>query len=415
MLSLVLSLAIQAPAQLHLSDLLREARENNPTLRAALAEARAARETVSPAGAFDDPMLMLQLWNAPTDFSAVPLMLQLSQNLPLGGKRGDRRKAADADYQSSRLSAEAKARDVEQQVAGAYFDLFMIDRTIDIDRELERIVASMIEAAEARIASGKGEVSEQLKAQAEQLTIQADAETAGAQRASANARLATLLNRDPAVALGPTGVPTVLASLDPERSFRDRALEQRPEIGAANAAITSAEAQQQLAEAARVPDLGLSAAYMHQFGGPAGPHNFLFLGVQGNLPIFEGDKNGPRVDAAAAHAEAMREAAQVLRNQVLAEVADAYAHVTAEARLIELHHRLIPISRQALQSSLASYSAGRSDFLMVLDSTRELQMHEIDLATHLAAYEQALAHLEHAVGADLGLAEHSEGGTMEGH
>ena len=68
MLTVLLSLALAAPP-LRLADLLREAREKNPDLRAATAHLRAARSGISPAGALDDPMLMVQLWNGPVDFS----------------------------------------------------------------------------------------------------------------------------------------------------------------------------------------------------------------------------------------------------------------------------------------------------------------------------------------------------------
>src|SRR5213593_2075344 len=88
MIALVLSVALAAPPPLRLGDLLREAREKNPDLKAASARARA--------GALDDPMLMVQLWNGPVDFSTVPVMLQVSQNIPLGGKRGARTDAARA-------------------------------------------------------------------------------------------------------------------------------------------------------------------------------------------------------------------------------------------------------------------------------------------------------------------------------
>ena len=300
-------------------------------------------------------------------------------------------------------------------MASAYFDLFMLDRAIEVDRDLEGIVASMEKAAEAHLASGKGDVVDQLKAQAEALKLQADEETAGAQRVSVSARLATLLDRDPGEPLGPTGVPRLLPALPSEQLLRDRALEHRPELAEARSAVEAADAQRRLAEAARVPDLGVSAGEMHAFGAPPGAQDFLFLGVQGNLPVFEGSKTRPRIEAAAAHEDALKEAAEAMRNQVLADVADAYAHVAAEEHLVHLHHRLIPLSRQTLDSAIASYAAGRSDFLTVLDSARELQMHELDLAAHLGAYEQGLAHLEHAVGEDLGLADHAEGGTLEAH
>src|SRR5882724_5756177 len=124
MIAVLLSVALAAPPPLRLADLLREAREKNPELKAATARVRATHSAVEPAGALDDPMLMVQLWNAPADFSTVPVMVQLSQQIPLGGKRAARRDAASAEADAARGRAMAKVRDVEAEVARAYFDLY---------------------------------------------------------------------------------------------------------------------------------------------------------------------------------------------------------------------------------------------------------------------------------------------------
>ena len=178
----------------------------------------------------------------------------------------------------------------------------------------------------------------------------------------------------------------------------------------------SAEAQVRLATAARVPDLGLSLGEMHNYGGAPGQRDFFFAGLSVNLPLFEDAKTGPRVAGARATVTALNAAVRALRNRILAEVAAAEAQVVAEQHLIELHHKLIPLTREALESALSSYAAGRTDFMVVLDSERELQMHKLDLAAHLAAYEQAVGSLEHAVGGELGLVVASEAGHEgEGH
>ena len=140
-----------------------------------------------------------------------------------------------------------------------------------------------------------------------------------------------------------------------------------------------------------------------------------FAGVQVNLPIFSGEKNHPRVAGAEAELGAMRDDARAIENRVVSEVADAHAELTAERRQVELHHQLIPIARQALASAMGAYVAGRSAFVMVLDAERDLQMHELDLATHLAMYEQRLADLQRAVGSNLGLVQAAESGTRESH
>src|SRR5215510_8359281 len=108
-----------ASSPVRLAELLEEARKNNPELQSAHEQAKAAESSVAPAGALEDPMLMVQLWNAPVDFSTVPLMIQLSQALPLGGKRAARRDAASAEAASARANALERARDIEAAVAKA--------------------------------------------------------------------------------------------------------------------------------------------------------------------------------------------------------------------------------------------------------------------------------------------------------
>jgi cobalt-zinc-cadmium efflux system outer membrane protein len=409
----LLGLLLAAPA-LHLSTLLAEAREKNPDLRAAEAQVRAAQSSIEPAAALDDPMLMLQLWNAPADFSTVPIMLQVSQAFPLGGKLSARRSSATADADVSRANLAARQRDVEADVERAWFDLFLATRTIDIDAEIGRTLAGMRDAANARVAAGTGDTVDELKAEGEILRLSADRETAEAQRAAANARLAVLVQRDPSEPLGVPATPAPLATIPPEAVLREKALASRAELKAAEAMIASADAQRRLAQAARIPDIGVNLAAMYQFGG-TGEHTFLFAGVQGNLPVFGRSKLQPRIDAAGAQIDALREMEGALRNRIFADIATAYAEVTAEARLVALHHELVPLARRTLESALSSYSAGRGSFLTVLDSERELQMHGVDQASHLATYEQRLVDLQRAVGADLGLVDAAERGAEETH
>ena len=409
----LLGLVLAAPV-LHLSALLNEARERNPDLIAASAQARAAQSSISPAGTLDDPMLMVQLWNAPADFSTVPIMLQLSQNVPLGGKLAARRSSATADADVARANLATRTRDVEADVERAYFDLFLAASTLDIDTEIARTLSEMRDAANVRVGAGTGEVTDELKAEGEILKVRADGETALAQRASANARLAVLLQRDPSEPLGMPATPAPLAGVPAEEALRQKALSSRPELQAASSMISGADAQVRLAKAARIPDLGLSVAAMYQFGG-TGEHTFLFAGVQGNLPVFGGSKLQPRIEAASAQVESLREQERALRSRIFAEIAVTYAEVTAESRLVALHHELVPLAKKTLESALSSYSAGRGSFLMVLESERDLQMHQVDLASHLATYEQRLVDLQRAVGADLGLLEAAERGAVDGH
>ena len=213
MTPLIFAAAFFAASPLHLSDLLREAREKNPEILAARASRESMDAAVRPSGALDDPMLMFQLWNAPADFSNVPIMAQLHQSLPLGGKRGARRAEAAADAGMARADADMHVLDVLAEVSKSYFDLFVAERSLEVDLEIETTAKSLVSAAATRVAAGRGEQVEVLRAQGEILKVQADREMAEADRRGAAARLIALLDRDPDDPLGSTAVPGLAASL----------------------------------------------------------------------------------------------------------------------------------------------------------------------------------------------------------
>jgi outer membrane protein, heavy metal efflux system len=413
LLALALLAAVPPPAPtLHLEALLAEARAHNPELQAASYRATGAEASASAAGTLEAPRFMVQLWNAPADFSNVPVMFQLSQGIPLGGKLGLRRKVAETEASAARAEVNGQARAVEAEVARAFFDVYRAERTTQVDTALASTLGAVERAAEARLRSGRGEQAEVLKAQAAQLELEEDLEVAAEEEHGARARLRALLDRTSDVE-GTTTVPRLLETLPPEEALRARALQHRSEPRVAAALAEGAQLDVQLAQAERVPDLNLLAAYMHSFNLP-GEQNFLFAGVELTLPWLWG-KTGERISAAHAQAEAATASGRSVAARIGAEVAEAYARVGAQQRVVGLHHRMLPLLQAALESSRAAYAAGGGNFLLVLDTVREVRRHQLELAMALAGYGRALADLQRAVGEDLGLVAASEGGTDDAH
>ena len=61
---------------------------------------------------------------------------------------------------------------------------------------------------------------------------------------------------------------------------------------------------------------------------------------------------------------------------------------------------LLPQAETSIESALRNYTAGRIDFLMLLDTERELKRIRLDYIKTLAEYRKRLANLERVVGAD---------------
>ncbi len=400
MLTSIAVLALTAAPPLRLSALLEDARQRNPEVRAALAQARAAASSVSPAGVLDDPMLLVQYWNGPVDFSVVPIMVQLTQTFPLGGKLEAKSDAASAEARMAQAEASTRLQDVERDVTRSFVDLFTAERTLVIHDGMLGALRALAAVAASHVAGGRAEVVDQLKAQAELLKEQGVHESLLAAQTTARVRLAALLDRSPSELAGEAEEPPPLPPIPADDELLARAARDRPELQAAASATQAAEARTRLASAAGVPDITPLFAYMHTFNLPP-QNNFLFFGVQANLPIWRGNKIDPAVEAARARVEATKALSEALRDRIQAEVLTAAAQLRAEQRLVEIQRRLVPLSRQALESALSAYSAGRIGLLTVLDSEREALMRQVELAQHQALQEQRRAELERALGSSL--------------
>jgi outer membrane protein, heavy metal efflux system len=121
-----------------------------------------------------------------------------------------------------------------------------------------------------------------------------------------------------------------------------------------------------------------------------------------SLPVFRRNKQDQAIREAALNLEAARrsEGSQLtlLRYRVKQEV----VAVEAADRLMKLYTEgLVPQSRLALESSLASYEAGASDFLTVLSNFMTILEYELNYHQQLANHEKALARLEELTGLEL--------------
>src|SRR5688500_7260429 len=119
------------PSPLPLAHVLERVRAKNPQLaeKKKLAAAAAIRpRLIQP----PDPMLMLEWWQQPVDFSMVPIMLTLKQPLPILGTLKQRRELARREAAAS----SDEANEIEQRTVGearrAYFELALAESSLAI-------------------------------------------------------------------------------------------------------------------------------------------------------------------------------------------------------------------------------------------------------------------------------------------
>jgi outer membrane protein TolC len=86
----------------------------------------------------------------------------------------------------------------------------------------------------------------------------------------------------------------------------------------------------------------------------------------------------------------------------LFEVQDALVKVQTNQNLVMLYkNTVIPQAEQTLQSTIASYQTGKTEFLMLIDAYRMVLMSKLDYYMSVMSYMASQAALEQAVGMNI--------------
>jgi outer membrane protein TolC len=389
---------------LHLEPLVREALERNPDIAAMARSYDAMKAKVPQAKAWPEPtvevgsMGNILPFDVQNDDPSSARAVTVKQEVMWPGKLSLMGKMAGAEAQAEWWAYEAMRRDVVAEVKAAYFDLWYLTKAVDVTSKNKTLMERMAKIAEARYAVGKGMQTDVLKAQLEVSMMLEKLAMLEQRRDAARARLNTLLYRDPD---SPLGVP---AEVVPEEFAYS--IEELKEIALANSPILKRQKQRidkeeygvRLAEKDFYPDFEVSYAYQNRPGMPE-MHGLMF-GMK--LPLYFWQKQRPALAEASANAAAERKRFESNTATLYFKIKDLYLMAETAGRLMELYESaLVPQSTLTLESSIASYETGATDFLMLLDTLVTLRTYELGYYEQLAAREKAVAMLEPLVGSTL--------------
>jgi outer membrane protein, heavy metal efflux system len=391
----------QNGAVLHLRDLLLEARERNPEIRAAQKKWQAMQARIKPAGTLEDPQIGLQVMYAPYPLRNAfknERAITISQMFEFPGKLGLMSGMAGREADMSAADYELVALKVLTEVKKAYFMLFHIDFDLEINRENRELMKQFIEIANVKYATGMGLQPDIIKAQTEYSMMFNDSLMLAQERSSMAAMLNALLDRP-----RDSHVPVIMEHLDPRHfsfnldSLVQTAYSNRPELKNMQAMANMYQLSGRLARREYFPNFILS--YTHRKMPEMQNWDAM---VSFNIPLYFWRKENLRVQEADANYQMADASLQSMRNMVSAEVESAFYKVEQAARSVRIfQNTIVPQAEQSLMASRAAYENNKVDFLMLLDSQRTLR--DLKLAAHqaLADFGTRLAELELAVGAAL--------------
>jgi outer membrane protein, heavy metal efflux system len=411
---LIAALAVAAlPPVLTIDDALRIFRERGFDLLIADAQIAAAEGDSAAAAAVQNPQLSATIGKtldydprACSGCSATAWSLGLTDPSALSdlitGKRGLRVDVARAALSAARRSRDDALRTLSLQVRQAVLDAALQQEQLGLARELAESTERTRALDERRLQSGAISEAELARAEVAALQAQQGVDLAEQALIAARLQLAFLLGfreAPPEFAVDSSlfdrALPETTLSLD---ALAREALEERPDLLAASAQETRAEAALDLARRQRIPDLALSAQYAQEGSGQSALQPpTLTLGAQFPLPIF--NRQAGEIARAEADLRVHRIAREKLRAQALSDVRQAIAAVESDRRLVQrLRTRLLGRAGRVRDLVQVQYEKGAASLLELLDAQRTWAQTHADYLKTVHDFWLSLYRLDAVVG-----------------
>jgi outer membrane protein, heavy metal efflux system len=394
-----------------LQALIAESLKANAEVKQMASLASAAKETIKPAGALEDPTVSFNMTNIPTDtwrLNQDPMtqkMLELSQKFPFPGKRRLRSEVAAEQAKSEDLAYRDKANEIRAKVVIDYWGLSLAYAGFDIVQKNKQFWEQVVQVTETRYKVGQGMQADVLQAQVE-LGNYLDRLFQWKQRQeSLQASLNALRSKPPQT---PVARPQPLNPRPVNLKLDDllTQAEVRPQLQALKALVAKQEKAVDLAKKEYFPDatVGLGYSFRETLGPPVNRKqaDMFAGGVMFNIPIWQVSKIKPRIREEEGRQAAAQETVHNTWNQLAAAIKDRHAKLLRLAQQITLYNQgIVPQARQAVEASLASYQVGSLGFERLYQNQIAAYNAELTMREYLKEFEENWAELEWLVGAEL--------------
>lgn len=399
-----------------LNDLVQSALERNREFLAARQRVRETQGLLRQAGVRPNPTLEVEggtgrpLGTAgEEEYSA-----GYFQPIELGGKRSKRVTLAEAAVKLAEAELAERTRQLTFDVRAKAIEAIANGEKVKALSRLTQVNEQAYKLTEARVREGDAPrldaqllLVEQSRTEAQQVTAAGryEADLAELRRAIG------ITEADPM----PLGESLPASDREPNLpALQELALKQRPDLRTAHLLEEQGTAEVSLAQAQSLPDVTLSARYIHrnsafdQLGlSPTGSQipirdvdNVVMLGA--SIPLFTGKRNQGNIEAASARARGATLRSQHLSTTIPLEVQAAYRRWKAAKATIAVFNRgVLGQSESNVEIIRQAYQLGQLRLLDVLNEQRRLadtQLSYIDAKADLA---RAVIELERAIGGDL--------------
>ena len=361
-------------AALTLDEALQLAENNAPSLTAQDAKIQAASSAAIPAGELPDPKLLLGVqnypiggpdrWSIDQDFMTMR-MVGVSQEMPNSAKRKARIEVADAAIDRAAAERRVERLKVRQATALAWINSYSVERKDTLFQDFYKENRLLADTVRAQIAGGRAQPADAVTPKQEAAQLEEQQDDLIRQRAQARAALKRWIG--PAANDKPVGS---LPEWPVEASDYSHKLQHHPELAAFAPMTREAQAKVREAEAEKQSDWSWEVDYQNrgrQFG------DMVSVQFSWDLPLFPDSRQNPKIAAKHAELNQLEAEREALSREHTQQLEDELADYE---RLNRAVHRtqdsLLPLAKEKVELSMASYRAGKGDLSSVVAARREL-------------------------------------------
>ncbi len=335
----------------------------------------------------------------PSEFSAdyldntAQFDLGISYLFERGKKRQHRLRAARDVTAVTRSQVADNERSLTFSVANGFINVELAESTLELATEDLKSFQNTVEIGEARYKAGDIGEGDLLKIKLQLLQFQTDVSAAQLARVQGLSDLRQLLGYESIApdydVAGSFDYQPVRGNLD---DFQARALQNRPDLRAAQQGVTAADSQHALQQAIGKRDITATVNYTH-----IGYLNDVSLFGQMQLPVF--DRNQGEIARAAFAMTQAQEQERFSNGQVLTDVRDAFENLRTNDQVVGLYRSgYLDEARESRDISEYAYRHGAASLLDFLDAERSYRAIQLAYRQSLASYLLALEQLREAVG-----------------
>jgi len=381
----------EAVTKLALEDALNLALNANPEIAVALREREAIEGIKTQAAVRPNPSISTLMRD--TRSATRETTLQINQEFELGNKRDARIEAAETLYSKAEAELGNKRSEIHANVIVAFYGVLGAQERLNLAKSSLEIANLALDAASKRVKAGKSSPVEETKSKIAESAAKIELGQATSQLNSSRKLLTALWGNSLPVFDHADGDVTVVPETGALNEL-SAMLENAPAVKLAKLEINTREAVTKIERSKSTPNVTISAGIVNNQDLGL---NQALIGLSVPIPVF--DRNQGNLQEAISRKYKAEDELIALKNQLGVNLAGQHERLNAARQASEsLRTEILPSAQSAFYAANKGFTAGKFNFLDVLDAQRTLVQAKSQYIQALLEAHQAVAEIERILG-----------------